>query len=178
MAELVSDVIQRGLGTVSALGIELETGSRRGTAVPRRVLRSVGLGVRSAAELAAKELWRGTGLPEPWWNARVHDADGEFLGVVDCWSDDVAMAWEIESTEWHLSPADHDRTVERAARFVAAGVVYTASKPKKITTERASVIRTLRATYAHAAARPRPGVWASHPTSSVSSNFSKATFMR
>ena len=39
------------------------------------------------------------------------------------------MAWEIESTEWHLSPFDHTRTVERAAAFVAAGVIYTATLP-------------------------------------------------
>ncbi len=49
-----------------------------------------------------------------------------FLGIADCWLDDVAMVWEIESTEWHLSPEDHDRTVERAAAFTAAGAIYTA----------------------------------------------------
>ncbi|WP_433556454.1 hypothetical protein ACQPWY_30075 [Pseudonocardia xinjiangensis] len=124
--------------------------------MPRRVLGELAEGVRSAAELEAKRLWSSTGLPEPWWNAAVYDAEGRFLGVADCWLDDVAMVWEIESSEWHLSPADHDTTVERAAGFVAAGAVYTASKPKKILTNPEDVVVTLRATYEQARKRPRP----------------------
>lgn len=73
------------------------------------------------------------------------------------------MAWEIESSEWHMSPEDHDYTVERAATFVAAGVVYVASKPKKIVRSGPEVLAMLRATYAQAAARPRPAVRAIDP---------------
>jgi hypothetical protein len=158
IAELLSDAVQNHGCAVSELNWELETGSRRHTAIPRRVLRSVAEGARSAAEVDAQRLWRSTGLPEAMWNVPIYSEHGLFLGVADCWVDDVAMVWETESTEWHLSPQDHDRTVERAARFTAAGVVYTASKPKKIRTQRAEVIRTLRATYAQATARPRPPV--------------------
>jgi hypothetical protein len=164
IAELLSDAVQRKLCTPASLGHELDAGSRRGTALPRRVLREVADGVRSAAELAAKKLWPATGLPEPMWNVEVRTEHGTFLGIADCWLDDVAMVWEIESTEWHLSPEDHDRTIERSGRFVAAGAVYTASKPKKITNDRAAVIRMLRATYAQAAARPRPKLRAALPS--------------
>lgn len=156
VVELLSEPVQRGLCSVAALGEELEAGSRRGTAAPRRVLSNLTVGVRSAAEMAARDLWRTTGLPEPWWNAAVHERDGTLLGIVDRWLDDVAMAWEIESTEWHLSPADHDRTVERASRLTAAGVVYSACKPSRILRDPASVTATLRATYEHAKARSRP----------------------
>jgi hypothetical protein len=90
-----------------------------------------------------------------------------FLGKADCWLDDVAMVWEIESSEWHMSPEDHDRTVERAARFTAAGAIYTATKPRKVRTEPAEVARILRATYAQAAARPRPPLRAVSAASSV-----------
>lgn len=158
--ELLSDPVQRGLCTVSALGAELESGSRRGTAEPRRALMDLRDGVRSAAEQAAKHLWTATGLPEPWWNATVRTSDGVLLGVVDCWLDDVAMAWEIESSKWHLSPADHDRTVERAATLTAAGIVYTASKPKRVLNDRAAVVRMLRATYTQASNRSRPDLHA------------------
>ncbi|MGQ0577145.1 MAG: protein kinase domain-containing protein, partial [Pseudonocardia sp.] len=160
IAELLSDAVQRRLCSVPTLVAELGSASRRGTALPRRVLRDVEEGVRSAAERHAKHLWRRTGLPEPWWNATVYDADGRFVGVADCWLDDVAMAWEIESTEWHLSPADHDRSVERASRFAAAGIVYTASKPTRIRDDPAAVAAMLRDTYRHASARPRPQVTA------------------
>jgi hypothetical protein len=161
VAELLSDAVQRGICTVAALGHELESGSRRGTAVPRSVLREVADGVRSAAELQAKHLWHRAGLPEAWWNANIHDEEGRFLGVADCWVDEVAMVWEIESTEWHLSPADHDATVERAAGFTASGAVYVASKPKKIRTDPEAVTAMLRATYEQARTRPRPRLTAS-----------------
>ena len=113
-------------------------------------------GVRSAAERSAKQLWQSTGLPEPWWNAEVRDCRGRFLGVGDCWLDDVAMLWEIESSEWHLNPAAHEYTVRRAAQFTAAGVVYLASKPKMVLNNRAEVVGTLQAAYTQACARPRP----------------------
>ncbi len=73
------------------------------------------------------------------------------------------MAWEIESSEWHLSPEDHDQTVVRAAEFVAAGAVYTATKPRRLRTEPQDVVRTLRETHARALARPRPALWAGPP---------------
>ncbi len=158
ITELFSDGVQRSLCTIAALAAELGSGSRRGTAMPARVLSDVAEGVRSAAERDAKRLWQRAGLPEARWNVAVHNATGRFLGVADCWVDDVAMAWEIESSEWHLSPEDHDRTVVRAAGLVAAGVVYTATKPKRLRAEPRDVIATLRATYAQALARPRPAL--------------------
>lgn len=156
ITELLSDAVQRGLCSISTVAEEIALGSRRGTADPLKVLADLRVGVRSAAEQTARDLWRGTGLPEPWWNATVRDADGRFLGIADCWVDEVAMVWEIESSEWHLSPADHDRTVRRAAGFTAAGAVYLASKPRMLTSDRAGVTALLRASYGHARARPRP----------------------
>ena len=156
VTELLSEPVQRGMCTIAALGSEMKAGTRRGTARPRAVLTDLGVGVRSAAERAAHNLWRATGLPEPRWNCAVHTADGRLLGIADCWLDDVAMVWEIESTEWHLSPADHDRTVERAAGFTAAGAVYVASKPSKVVRDPVSVASMLRAAYRQALARPRP----------------------
>jgi hypothetical protein len=156
VTELLSEPVQRNLCTISALSEELSAGSRRGTAVPRAVLADVADGVRSAAERAAKHFWPATGLPEPWWNAPIWDASGQFLGYGDCWLDDVAMLWEIESNEWHLGPAAHEYTVRRAAKFTAAGVVYVASKPKMVLNDRGDVAAMLRATYSRASARPRP----------------------
>ncbi len=160
VTELFADPVQRGLCTVAALRTELASGTRRGTAVPRAVLAELGVGVRSAAERSAKLLWSSTGLPEPWWNAEVCDAEGRGLGIADCWVDDVAMVWEIESSEWHLSPADHEYTLRRAARFTAAGVVYVASKPMMVLNDRAGVVTTLRAIYEQAKKRPRPALTA------------------
>jgi hypothetical protein len=156
ITELFADPVQRGMCTVGALWAEINSGTRRGTAVPRAVLADLAIGVRSAAERSAKQLWPSTGLPEPWWNAEVFDANGRSLGVADCWVDKVAMVWEIESSEWHLSPADHEYTVRRAGQFTAAGALYVASKPKMVRDDRLEVVSTLRGVYAQAANRPRP----------------------
>lgn len=156
VAELLSDAVQRGLSTVAELSIELDAGTRKGSGTPRAVLLQVGEGVRSAAELQAKRLWSKSGLPEAWWNVEVFDERGVSLGIADCWVDGVAMIWEIESTEWHMSPADHDRTVAKAAAFAARGALYVPTKPRMLRLDPAGVIRTLQDAYRHAANRPRP----------------------
>jgi hypothetical protein len=156
ITELLSEPVQRSLCTVNMLWEELHAGSRRGRAIPRAVLADVADGVRSAAERVAKQFWPSTGLPTPWWNASIETADGIFLGIGDCWLDDVAMLWEIESSEWHLDPAAHDYTIRRAAQFTAAGVVYVASKPKMVLNNRPEVAATLLAAYEQARRRPRP----------------------
>ena len=156
VTELLSDAVQRHLCTIAALVGETDRGSRRGTAIPRQVLREVAEGVRSAAELQAKQLWKKAGLPEARWNVVIRRADGSLVGRADCWVDEVALVWEIESTEWHLDPAAHEYTVERAACFTAAGAVYLATKPRKIMTDPHAVAATLRAAYEQALRRPRP----------------------
>jgi hypothetical protein len=156
ITELLSEPVQRRLCTTAMLWEELHAGSRRGRAMPRAVLADVADGVRSAAERAAKQFWPSTGLPTPWWNASVWNVDGAFLGIADCWLDEVAMVWEIESSEWHLDPDAHEYTVRRAAEFTAAGVVYVASKPKMVLNDRSVVAATLRGAYTQALRRPRP----------------------
>jgi hypothetical protein len=158
VTELLAEPVQRNLCTVMSLVRELDAASRRGTARPRAALDAIGAGVRSIAERAASELWRASGLPDPSWNCEIRTSDGRLLGIADCWVDDVAMVWEIESTEWHLSPADHARTVERAAAFTAAGAVYVASKPSTLARDPMAVVSMLRAAHEQARGRPRPSL--------------------
>ena len=76
-------------------------------------------------------MWQSPGLPEPWWNAPILGLPKVgCLGDRDCWLDEVAMLWEIESTDGTSTPRPHEYTVRRAALFTAAGVVYPASKPR------------------------------------------------
>jgi hypothetical protein len=161
VAELMADTVQRGLCTVRELADEVDDAQRRGTAVPRRVLHDVGEGVRSAAEADAKRLWARSGLPEPWWNAPVHDRKGRLLGVADAWFDEVALAWEINSVEWHVLPEDYTREQERTARFVAAGVFVLPTQPRRLRRDPRAVIEELRDAHGQAAARPRPEICAS-----------------
>ena len=128
--------------------------------MPRRILRDVSAGARSAAERDAQRLWRRSGLPEPWWNAPVYDACGQLLGIADGWWDDVGLAWEINSFAWHLLPEDYAREQEKAARFAAAGISVVPTLPTRMRDEADAVIDELRRAYGHAAGRARPPVHA------------------
>lgn len=156
IAELLADPVQHGLCTAGQLVVELAECGRRGSATPRRVIREVSAGVRSAAEVDARRLWRRTGLPEPWWNARVCDARGELLGVADAWWDEIALAWEINSAAWHLNPESYAREQEKTARFTAAGALVLPTLTKRLRSDTGTVMDELVAAHGHAAARPRP----------------------
>lgn len=156
IAELFSDAVQRGLCTVAEIADELDANGQHGSATPRRVLRAVRDGIRSAAELDAQKLWARSGLPEPRWNVAVHDGSGRFLGVADAWWDDVALAWEINSIAWHLRPADYAREQARSARFAAAGVGVLPTVARRLRDDGPEVLRELKAAHRAAAGRPRP----------------------
>jgi hypothetical protein len=158
IAELVADAVQHRHCTVEELAAELRACASRGSATPRRVLRGVSAGARSAAELDARKLVRRSGLPEPWWNAEVYGPDGRLLGIVDAWWDDIAFGWEINSFAWHLSPADYARETAKAARFGAAGVPVLPTLPRRLTSDADAVLTELVDAHGHAASRPRPRV--------------------
>lgn len=156
--ELLSAVIQRGELEPDQLLTELNRGSRRGTAIPRRALQSVQANVHSVAEAEAREIWEDSGLPEMVFNADIADRNGNFIARPDGWCDDVAFAWEIDSTGWHLSPRDYARTLQRRARMQRHGIVVLSSQPSQLRAAPAEVIADLRANYEVARSRPRPDV--------------------
>ncbi len=122
------------------------------------MLRDVSAAIRSIAERDAQAVVRRSGLPEPWWNASVYDAEGMLLGIVDAWWDDIALAWEINSLAWHLRPQDYAREQTKTALFTAAGVPVLPTLPKRLANDAAAVRRELHDAYRHAASRPRPPV--------------------
>ena len=92
----------------------------------------------------------------------------QLLGIGDCWLDEVAMLWEIESSEWHLSPAAprvHGPT--RPPMFTAGRRrLSSASKPKMVLNDRRlSVAATLRAVLRAGRARPALRYGATRPAS-------------
>jgi hypothetical protein len=156
----IAEAVQRGRCTPAELATELAAGSGRGSALPRQVLVEVGAGVRSVAEAKARKLLLGTGSPQPLWNPRLYDHSGQLVAVPDAWFDDVGLAWEIDSLEWHLSPADYQRTVERRSRLTGLGVVVLETQPSRIHQHPADVLADLRRHYTQASYRPRPALYA------------------
>ncbi|NGY64010.1 hypothetical protein G7043_34325 [Lentzea sp. NEAU-D13] len=150
--------VQSGLTDVAELRRELDTGTKRGTALARRVLNEIDLGVRSVAEADALEIWRLAGLPTPHCNSVVVDAAGGYVAMPDAWCDEVALAWEIDSNEFHYSKQSYAKTLARNSRYAANGIGVVQTLPSRLRTEPEAVIAELRAAYAVALARPRPPV--------------------
>jgi hypothetical protein len=155
---LLTEAVQRGHSAPTDLMLELNFGSRRGSALPRHVLYELELGLRSVAESHGLEVWRKSGLPSATWNVPVHDAKGAFVAMPDAWWDDVALAWEIDSYEWHFDAKSYARTVARNTRYAGAGIAVVQTLPSRLRNDPAAVIAELRTAYEAAKARPRPPV--------------------
>lgn len=155
---LLAEVVQRGSVTVPVLSEELEAGSGRGSAFPRKVLREVAANVHSVPEAHARKLWLRSGLPEMVFNRDVVDANGVFIARPDGWIDEVALAWEIDSLAWHLSPADYKRTLERRTRLQSLGIIVLSTAPSALRDRPAQVATELVRHFELARSRPRPNV--------------------
>lgn len=156
---LLIESIQKGLTNGADLRRELDTGTKRGTALPRRVLNEIDLGVRSVAEADALDIWYRAGLPTPHRNTVIVAADGTYIGMPDTWCDEVGLAWEIDSVQFHYSKSAYARTLARNSRYAAAGITVVQTLPNRLRTEPEAVIAELRAAYAAAQERPRPNVF-------------------
>jgi very-short-patch-repair endonuclease len=141
---VVADSVQRGWCKVSELQRELSRGPVGGSALLRRVLGEVAEGIRSVAEGDLFDLIKEGRLPESKFNARLYVGEA-LLAVADAWWEEAAVAVEVDSREWHLSPEDWERTLSRHARMSAQGILVLHFTPKQIRTERAQVIATIRA---------------------------------
>ncbi|HTI27351.1 MAG TPA: hypothetical protein VL652_40585 [Kutzneria sp.] len=155
---LLIETVQQNGSAPTDLMVELNFGSRRGTALPRRVLYELEVGLRSVAESHGLEVWRKSGLPPVVWNAPLYDTKGAFVAMPDAWFDDVALAWEIDSYDWHFDAKSYARTVARNTRYASAGIAVVQTLPSRLRSEPAAVIAELRAAYEAAQSRPRPPV--------------------
>lgn len=155
---LLSEVIQRGDTSVEELAIELAEGSRRGTALPRSVLRELAADAHSVAEIAAQQLYRRSGLPPMVHNREIETGTGSFIARPDGWIDSVAMAWEIDSLEHHLNVRDHEQTLIRRARMQSHGIIVLTHLPRTVRDRPDLVLHELQQSYLLAQSRPRPDV--------------------
>lgn len=158
IGRLMIEAIQRGRCAPPDLARELDEGTKRGTAVPRRVL-AEWLDLRSVAEAWAKTLAQRLAVPPSHWNPEIRDAAGAFVGCPDGWWEDVGLAWEIDSFEFHFYRDGYMRTLERNNRYSAAGITVVQTLPSQLKEDPAGVLRELQAAYLAAAAKPRPSVF-------------------
>jgi very-short-patch-repair endonuclease len=140
--------------TLEELQAELEHGGLPGSAMLREALAEVGDGIRSVAEAQLRRLIQRSSLPEPMYNARLYDADGEFIAMVDAWWQRAGVAVEVDSRAYHGHADDQDTTVERHDELTARGILALHFKPKRIRADGAKVLTKIARAIAVGEARP------------------------
>lgn len=149
---LIAAVVQQGKCSPELLAAELENGPIQGSALLRQAIGDIVDGVRSSPEADLKDLIRQAGLPTPLFNAELYLGD-QFIASPDAWWEQAGLAAEVDSREYHLSPQDHERTLERHARMTACGITVLHFTPRQIRTQPAMVLTTIKS--ALAASRSR-----------------------
>jgi hypothetical protein len=151
---LVADAVQQGRCPLGMLVRELDQGPRRGSAVLRQVLAEVAQGVRSVAESDFVDLIKRGRLPMPLLNARLYGPDGTLIAIPDAWWPQAGVAVEVDSRQWHLRPADWERTMRRHAQMSSHGIIVLHFTPGQIRSEPAAVIAAIADALKAGAARP------------------------
>jgi hypothetical protein len=154
---VVAGAVQRGKCPIGRLAYELDSGSRRGSALLRRALAEVADGVRSAAEAELRAVVKRARLPAPMFNPRLFVGQA-FLASPDCWWPEAAVAVEVDSREWHLSPREWEDTLARHARMSAHGIIALHFTPGQIYTKRNEVVAAIRSALAAGCSRPLPRI--------------------
>jgi very-short-patch-repair endonuclease len=140
---VIADAVQKNQCPAFLLAEELASGPRSGSALPRRVLAEISEGIRSVAEAEFRDLIRRARLPMPLFNASIY-VGRSFVATADAWWPEAGVAAEVDSREWHLSPADWERTVRRHAAMTALGILVLHFTPSQIHRDEAKVVSDIR----------------------------------
>jgi very-short-patch-repair endonuclease len=150
---VVADAVQSRRCPIFLLADELQQGPRRGSALLRQVIGEVQDGIRSVAEADFRDLLSRARVPKPMFNARIL-AGRTFVAEADAWWQRAGVAAEVDSRQWHLSPADWENTMRRHAAMTAHGILVLHFTPAMIRQEPASVIKQIREALKTGSARP------------------------
>jgi hypothetical protein len=150
---IVADAVQRSKCTIPQLATELRAGPAQRSGALAAALEEVADGVASISEGDLRKLIKSGRLPEPMYNPRLYIGD-EFLCQPDAWWRDAGVAGEVDSREWHLSPAQWERTMARHARMSAAGIIVIHVTPRRIRLDGASVLAEFRSAIDAGSKRP------------------------
>jgi len=151
---IVAAAVQQDKCRPDLLAAELLDGPVQGSALLRVAVGDVYDGIRSNPEADLKQLIRQAKLPEPIFNPELYAGD-EFIASPDAWWPDAGIAGEVDSRAYHLSPQDHERTLERDARMAAHGITVLHFTPRQLRTQPARVIAAIKSALAAASSRPR-----------------------
>jgi hypothetical protein len=140
---VIASAVQRGRCPLALLMAELRSGPSRDSALLRQALAEVAEGARSVTEAEFLALIKKAGLPLPLLNVRLLAGDGSLIAIPDAYWPQAGVAAEVDSKEWHLSPADWERTMARHARMGGHGVIVLHFTPRQIRSEPGRVVAAI-----------------------------------
>ncbi|MFJ1568443.1 hypothetical protein ACIOG8_30250 [Streptomyces erythrochromogenes] len=152
----LAHVVQAGWCHPQDLHTELRAARLLGRPAVRAAAAELLAGVRSIAEARARDTLKGTDLPAPLWNARLHTLEGAFLASPDAYWPDEGVALEIDSAEYHYTRDAWHATLRRRLRLEAHGVLVVSATPSMIRDSPAEVLAALRTLLTLAGSRPAP----------------------
>ncbi|MFF3322077.1 hypothetical protein [Streptomyces sp. NPDC002889] len=141
---LLAELVQRGRCTLDELTGALRSGHRASDPCVARTIEGLTAGVRSVAEADARLVLGATDLPSPLWNPNLYLLDGTFLARPDAYWPHAGVVLEIDSREWHLSPADWERTMARRNRMTQHGLTVLSVSPAQLRTNPTELLNALR----------------------------------
>jgi hypothetical protein len=155
---LVIEALQRRLVSAAGLRHELLAGPRAGAAVLARALAEAEQGAWSIPEAdLARIVARSALLPPMWANPRL-TLGARRLPTPDGWFDDVGLAVQVHSRQYHAGDLDWEATVGADAELVEHGIPVLAVTPRQIARSQDDVLARLERAHAAARLRPRPAV--------------------
>lgn len=145
---IVAEGVQRQLVTTEALHRELNLAGTSRTRLLRRALNDIAVGVRSVPEIEFKNvLSRSLLLKGISWNAPIVSDTGAPLPTPDGWIDEVGIALEVDSREYHLSPEQWQKTMRRHNALTAHGALVLHFTPSEIRSRPAHVRQVVEQAY-------------------------------
>ncbi|MGR6321489.1 type IV toxin-antitoxin system AbiEi family antitoxin domain-containing protein [Micromonospora soli] len=146
---IVAEAVQRGFTGLAALEEEINRARRSRTALIRKAFSEVVAGTRSAPEAELRESLAGSPvLPAIQWNPRLVDAAGRRLPTPDGYLAEAGVALEVDSQEYHFSPEDWARTLDRHNELSRLGVLVLHFTPAQIRRDPSGVRRAVEDAYA------------------------------
>lgn len=147
---LLSRAVHDALCTPGELRTELASGSQRGSARVRGLLRGFTARQDTYLHTIAKRLMHAAPLPRPRWHVTLCDRTGRPIGMVDAWWDEIGFGWDFD-------PVRPDAT--RLA-LEAQGIPVLRTRASRLGADNESIIREVAAAFHRAIHEPRQPVLA------------------
>lgn len=153
---ILSRSLQLGLTTVGSLATARAAIGDKWCRRVDSALLAVGVGIRSPAENAYRELVLTSRLlPEPKWNQWLQLPDGGSILCVDALWDEVALVGEVIGKKYHAWGENYETTAVRKERLTAGGLMVVDATALRIRRNGQELLRNLERIHAQ---RPRTGL--------------------